>query len=502
MAKKRKQIRRWVRFYEDFLYSDINRKIMGMKDGPFIITTYYAMCILAGKSGGTLYDMDGREKKPFNVNCLVALYPDFSGKKFERAISTLVEYGLLAPVTGGGYAVCGFRELGGQETYEARECRFKRIGSPCYLPWEKEAAGTPDAACEADGTHGPRLNEATRRGKETRNCSSRKAANSFTGAADSPGTDDNASLEVAADSSRTPASPTSETEHAYNNTRARGVTSTYVSIPESDRNEGTTLRNTPDRNLGTYVNIRRDENDYDSEGKLDRIGGMGGREGRKGTSDPSALETPETGIFNPAGFRTDATESTDPGEDTGQETLFGPDPLETEKPKKARAGRNREPAGPPVLTIPTKEGYDYGVTQRQIDTLREIYPDVDVMMNIRRIAARFENSPESRIGIAGVYRYLDNWMANEHRDAKKPADTPDRPKPASPGPDRSEPASPGPASPEDDSLASEPWYDPNDPYVIHGTDEELFSTDPNVDLLHDPYYLAEKALWKRFMGGA
>lgn len=144
MGRKRQTLRYWVRVYEDFIYSDINRRLMLLRNGPLIVVTYITLCVMASRSGGVLYTVRGFEKRPFDVSSLVELYPKYTATKFRRILDILVEYRLIIPVEGGGYAINGFLELEGEETYAAREQRFRNYGRPCYLPWEAEAErGTP-----------------------------------------------------------------------------------------------------------------------------------------------------------------------------------------------------------------------------------------------------------------------------------------------------------------------------------------------------------------------
>lgn len=137
MGKKQREIHNYIKLDTAFFRSDIHMGILSLKNGNMIINIYFTLCALACDIGGPLYEEINGVKHPYTARRLMQLYPQYTEGEFEEALKTLVEYGLLESMDDGGYAISGFLEIEGHETYAAREQRARRRGSVCPLPWEK-----------------------------------------------------------------------------------------------------------------------------------------------------------------------------------------------------------------------------------------------------------------------------------------------------------------------------------------------------------------------------
>ena len=65
--------------------------------------------------------------------------------------------------------------------------------------------------------------------------------------------------------------------------------------------------------------------------------------------------------------------------------------------------------------IVLKDGSLYNVEDNHITTLKDTYPNVDVIGELKKMAAWCESNPEKRKTGKGVKRFINNWIASESR---------------------------------------------------------------------------------------
>lgn len=108
------------------------------------------------------------------------------------------------------------------------------------------------------------------------------------------------------------------------------------------------------------------------------------------------------------------------------EQICSPPPA-SEPPKKSKPLKPAEPAVLELLT--TRAGVLVPITQTQIDQWADAYPAVDVVQWLRRIQSWLVNNPRKRKTPAGVFRFVDSWLA---REQDKPRFDPGGPPPGPP----------------------------------------------------------------------
>lgn len=86
-------------------------------------------------------------------------------------------------------------------------------------------------------------------------------------------------------------------------------------------------------------------------------------------------------------------------------------PPQGDQPKKSAPAKPAEPAVLELLT--TRAGVLVPVTQTQIDQWADAYPAVDVMQSLRRIQSWLACNPKKRKTPAGMFRFVDSWLARE-----------------------------------------------------------------------------------------
>jgi hypothetical protein len=70
----------------------------------------------------------------------------------------------------------------------------------------------------------------------------------------------------------------------------------------------------------------------------------------------------------------------------------------------------RSPPCPSILSIPLQDKSGYEITQDQIERWKELYPAVDVMQELRKMAGWCEASPNKRKTRAGILRFITGWL--------------------------------------------------------------------------------------------
>ena len=79
---------------------------------------------------------------------------------------------------------------------------------------------------------------------------------------------------------------------------------------------------------------------------------------------------------------------------------------------------------PPVITLLLKDKTEYGITQKDIEHYKELYPAVDIMQELRNMKGWCESHPTKRKTRAGVKRFITGWLSKEKgsRNNKQPDD--------------------------------------------------------------------------------
>lgn len=70
-------------------------------------------------------------------------------------------------------------------------------------------------------------------------------------------------------------------------------------------------------------------------------------------------------------------------------------------------------SAPPVITLPLNDNTDYRITQDEVDHWKELYPAVDVMMELRKMKGWCEGNPAKRKTRRGIMRFVNAWLAKE-----------------------------------------------------------------------------------------
>lgn len=91
-----------------------------------------------------------------------------------------------------------------------------------------------------------------------------------------------------------------------------------------------------------------------------------------------------------------------------------PNSIQSESESDSLPGATEVPPGPePVVQIILNDKSLYGITQKQIDHWRELYPAVDVLQELRKMQGWTEANPSKRKTRRGVLRFITNWLAKE-----------------------------------------------------------------------------------------
>lgn len=79
---------------------------------------------------------------------------------------------------------------------------------------------------------------------------------------------------------------------------------------------------------------------------------------------------------------------------------------------------------PPVITLMLKDKTEYGITQKDIEHYKELYPAVDIMQELRNMKGWCESNPTKRKTRTGVKRFITGWLSKEKgsRNDKQPND--------------------------------------------------------------------------------
>ncbi len=79
------------------------------------------------------------------------------------------------------------------------------------------------------------------------------------------------------------------------------------------------------------------------------------------------------------------------------------------------------PQEPAVFTLPLNDGTEHRVTQADFDKYESLYPAVDVMQELRKMAGWLDGNPKNRKTKSGIRRFINSWLARaqDQGNAKK-----------------------------------------------------------------------------------
>jgi hypothetical protein len=88
--------------------------------------------------------------------------------------------------------------------------------------------------------------------------------------------------------------------------------------------------------------------------------------------------------------------------------------------KEAQISTEKEAEEEAVINIPLNAG-EYGVKQSQIDSWQELYPNVDVMQQLRSMKGWAQVNPRKRKTRNGVERFINSWLSAEQNKGSRPS---------------------------------------------------------------------------------
>lgn len=75
-----------------------------------------------------------------------------------------------------------------------------------------------------------------------------------------------------------------------------------------------------------------------------------------------------------------------------------------------------------VLELPLNDNTFYSITKDMITHYEELYPNVNVMQELRNILGWLESNPTKRKTRLGIARFVNNWLAKEQDKGNNPND--------------------------------------------------------------------------------
>lgn len=79
-----------------------------------------------------------------------------------------------------------------------------------------------------------------------------------------------------------------------------------------------------------------------------------------------------------------------------------------------------EPEEPPVISLILNDKSRYPIGQAQVDEWSELYPAVDVMQELRKMAGWLDANPSKRKTKRGILRFVNGWLAREQDKGRTP----------------------------------------------------------------------------------
>ena len=84
---------------------------------------------------------------------------------------------------------------------------------------------------------------------------------------------------------------------------------------------------------------------------------------------------------------------------------------EQEKNIKDSCAEPETVSAPAVITLPLNDNSQYPVSQEQVDKWSELYPAVDIMQELRKMAGWLDANPKRRKTKQGILRFITSWLA-------------------------------------------------------------------------------------------
>ena len=74
---------------------------------------------------------------------------------------------------------------------------------------------------------------------------------------------------------------------------------------------------------------------------------------------------------------------------------------------------------PPVIEFILNDKTYYPITQKQVDKWSELYPNVDIMQQLRKMCGWLDANPRNRKTKGGILRFVNGWLAREQDKPRK-----------------------------------------------------------------------------------
>ena len=74
---------------------------------------------------------------------------------------------------------------------------------------------------------------------------------------------------------------------------------------------------------------------------------------------------------------------------------------------------------PPVIEFILNDKTYYPITQKQVDKWTELYPNVDVMQQLRKMCGWLDANPRNRKTKGGILKFVNGWLAREQDKPRK-----------------------------------------------------------------------------------
>ena len=78
----------------------------------------------------------------------------------------------------------------------------------------------------------------------------------------------------------------------------------------------------------------------------------------------------------------------------------------------------KEPIEPPVIQLPLNDKSLYDITQIMIDEYAELYPNVDILSELRKMKGWLIANPTRRKTKRGIARFINSWISKEQDSSK------------------------------------------------------------------------------------
>ena len=74
---------------------------------------------------------------------------------------------------------------------------------------------------------------------------------------------------------------------------------------------------------------------------------------------------------------------------------------------------------PPVIEFILNDKTYYPITQKQVDKWSELYPNVDIMQQLRKMCGWLDANPRNRKTKGGILKFVNGWLAREQDKHRK-----------------------------------------------------------------------------------